>query len=465
LNQPMSPSGPPSPPPPAVPARELWGTRWGFVLAAVGSAVGLGNMWRFSYVAAEGGGAAFVMLYIGMVLLIGIPLMLCELTVGRRTHLSPVGALRTLGGKAWVPLGVLFVLTGFLILSYYSVIAGWVLRFAGEAIVMGFPENPGAHFEALASGTWAIVWHLIFMALTIGIVMVGVQKGIERAALILMPTLFLIVAALAVWAFFLDGAGDGYAYYLRPDLEELRNPTVIRQAMAQAFFSLSLGMGAMLTFASYLSRDRDMNSEAVTISFADFMVAFVAGLVVFPVIFALGLQDQVSASTLGALFIALPGAFEAMGTMGRIVGLFFFLALAVGALTSAISLLEVVASSVIDEFKLPRRQVAIGTGLLIALFGLFSAISLDWLGLMDAVAGDLFLVVGALAMSIFVGWFMVRGDVVEELRAGAGETFGRFVPAVIFAVRFILPPVIAFVAWYAAQDVWAEVVGFFSRGG
>lgn len=462
MSQPVPPPGSSSPAQGTVPARELWGTRWGFVLAAVGSAVGLGNMWRFSYVAAEGGGAAFVLLYVGMVLLIGIPLMLCELTVGRRTHLSPVGALRAVGGKAWVPLGVLFVVTGFLILSYYSVIAGWVLRFATEAAFLGFAENPGAHFEALASGTWAIVWHLIFMVLTIGIVMVGVQRGIERAALILMPTLFLIIAALAVWALTLDGAGEGYAYYLRPELDELRNPTVIRQAMAQAFFSLSLGMGAMLTFASYLSRDRDMNSEAVTISFADFMVAFTAGLVVFPVIFALGLQDQVTASTLGALFIALPGAFEAMGGMGRIVGLFFFLALAVGALTSAISLLEVVTSSVIDEFKVPRRQVAIGTGFLIALFGLFSAMSLDFLGLMDAVAGDLFLVVGALAMSIFVGWFMLRDDAADELRAGAGETFGRFVPAILFAVKWILPPVIAFVAWHAVQEVWGEVVAFFA---
>jgi neurotransmitter:Na+ symporter, NSS family len=464
LNQPTSPSGPPSPPPPAVPARELWGTRWGFVLAAVGSAVGLGNMWRFSYVAAEGGGAAFVMLYIGMVLLIGIPLMLCELTVGRRTHLSPIGALRTLGGKAWVPLGVLFVLTGFLILSYYSVIAGWVLRYAGEAIVMGFPEQPGVHFDSLAQGTPAILWHLAFMVLTIGIVMVGVQKGIERAALILMPTLFLIVAGLAVWAFFLDGAADGYAYYLRPDLDELRNPTIIRQAMAQAFFSLSLGMGAMLTFASYLSRDQDLNAEAVTISFADFMVAFVAGLVVFPVVFALGLQDQVGESTVGALFISLPGAFEAMGGIGRIVGLFFFLALAVGALTSAISLLEVVASSVIDEFRLPRRQVAIGTGILIAGFGLFSAISTDFLGLVDAVAGEFFLVVGALGMSLFVGWFMKPGTAVEELARGAGPRFAAVIPGVMFAVRFILPPVIAFVLWFAVQDVWSAINGFFAGG-
>jgi neurotransmitter:Na+ symporter, NSS family len=411
-----------------------------------------------------GGGAAFLFLYILMIALIGIPLMLCELTVGRRTHLSPIGALRTAGGKAWVPLGVLFVVTGFLILSYYSVIAGWVLRYAAEGAFVGFPADPGAHFGALSEGVPAIIWHLIFMALTIGIVMVGIQKGIERAALILMPTLFLIILGLAVWAFTLEGARDGYAFYLMPEVSELRDPTVIRQAMAQAFFSLSLGMGAMLTFASYLSRDRDLNSEAVTISFADFSVAFVAGLVVFPVIFALGLQDQVTESTVGALFISLPGAFEAMGTMGRIVGLFFFLALAVGAITSAISLLEVVTSSVIDELRLPRKQVAVGMGALIALFGLFSATSIDFLGLADAVAGDFFLVLGALAMSLFVGWFMTKDVPLEELRKGAGPTFAKFVPAVLVLIRFVLPPVIAFVLFYAARDTWAAIMAFAARG-
>jgi neurotransmitter:Na+ symporter, NSS family len=463
LNQPMTPSGPPSPPPAAVPARELWGTRWGFVLAAVGSAVGLGNMWRFSYVAAEGGGAAFVMLYIVMVILIGIPLMLCELTVGRSTHLSPIGALRTLGGKAWVPLGALFVLTGFLILSYYSVIAGWVLRYAGEALLFGFPSEPGAHFGEVASGTSAIVWHLVFMTLTVGIVMVGVQKGIERAAVILMPTLFLIILGLAVWAFTLGGAGEGYAYYLRPELAELWNLEVLGQAMSQALFSLSLGMGAMLTFASYLSRQSDLNQEAVTISFADFMVAFVAGLVVFPVIFALGLQDQVSESTVGALFIALPGAFESMGAVGRIVGLLFFLALAVGAVTSAISLLEVVASSVIDEFKVSRRQVAIGTGVLIALFGVLSAISTDLLGLIDKIAGEFFLALGGLGLAIFMGWFVGREKMVQELRTGAGPRFAALVPVIFFAVKFILPPVIALVLVYQGQGVLEAIRAF--RGG
>jgi NSS family neurotransmitter:Na+ symporter len=445
------------------PARELFGSKWGFVLAAVGSAVGLGNMWRFSYVAAEGGGAAFVFLYIIMVALIGLPLMLSELVVGRKTNLSPIGALRELGGNAWAKLGVLFVLVGFLILSYYSVIAGWTLRYALDGLLSGFPSAPADHFVSIASGRDAALWHILFMVLTIGIVMVGVKKGIERSATILMPTLFLIVVGLAVWASTLEGAGEGYRFYLTPDVKELLNPAVIRQAAAQAFFSLSLGMGAMLTFASYLSRQEDLNEQAITISFADFAVAFTAGLVVFPVIFALGLQDSVSESTVGALFIALPGAFESMGGVGRVVGFLFFLALAVGAITSAISLLEVVTASIIDEFGIGRRNAAVGMGIVIGLFGLLSAMSLDVLGLVDQIAGELLLAVGALFMAIFVGWVMK--DPAAELRAGASPRLSGMVPGVLFLVKWVLPPVIAVVVWFQAEATWGVVRDFFGLGG
>lgn len=455
------PSAPGTPGGETVSARELFGTKWGFVLAAVGSAVGLGNMWRFSYIAAEGGGAAFLLLYIVMVLLIGIPLMLCELTVGRRTHLSPIGALRQAGGAVWVPLGFLFVVTGFLILSYYSVIAGWTMRYAVEGIMTGFPAAPGEHFGAISEGGSAVAWHLAFMVLTIGIVMVGVQKGIERAALILMPTLFLIIVGLAVWAGTLDGAAEGYAFYLVPEWGELMDGTVLRQAAAQAFFSLSLGMGAMLTFASYLSRDTDLNQEAVTISFADFGVAFLAGLVVFPVVFALGLQGDVTESTVGALFISLPGAFAEMQA-GRLVGTIFFVALAVGAITSAISLLEVVTSSIIDELGMARRNAAIGAGVVIAIIGVLSALSIDVLGLADQIAGDLFLVIGALGMSIFVGWFMK--DPAAELAKGAGEGFARFIPVVMGLIRWVLPPVIAVVLYFALGDAWEAVRDFILGG-
>ncbi len=438
--------------------REVWGTRVGFVLAAVGSAVGLGNMWRFPYVVSEGGGAAFVLLYIVMTLAIGIPIMLSEFVVGRRTRLSPIGALRKVGGRGWVPMGFLFVLAGFLILSYYSVIAGWTVRYAIDAILFGFSETPGARFNEVATGLPAMVYHVAFLGVTITIVMMGVEKGIEKAALILMPTLFVILIGLAVWAATLPGALDGYAFYLKPSLDELLDPTIIRQAAAQAFFSLSLGMGAMLTFASYLSRDENLNREAVVISFSDFSVAFIAGLVVFPVIFALGLQSEVGESAVGALFISLPGAFVEMGAIGRWVGLLFFLALMVGALTSAISLLEVVTASVIDEFKVPRKTAAVSTGVVIGLLGLLNAGSLELLGVFDKIAGELFLVFGALGLAVLVGWRMK--DPEEELRLGASPWFSRIAPGVRLTLRYLVPPVILFVLWFTLQDAWAALRGF-----
>lgn len=439
--------------------RELFGTRLGFILAAVGSAVGLGNMWRFPYRAAEGGGAAFVLLYIAFTLAIGIPLMLSEFAVGRRARLSPIGALRKTAGRAWVLVGLLFVLTGFLILSYYAVIAGWTVRYTVEGLLTGFAANPADHFGEVTSGIAPIVYHVAFMLVTITIVMYGVEKGIERAALLLMPTLFLILVGLAIWSGTLEGGGDGYRFYLAPDIRELLNPGTISEAAGQAFFSLSLGMGAMLTFASYLSRHENLNREAVVISFSDFLVAFIGGLVVFPVIFGLGLSESVNESTVGALFIALPGAFASMGALGRIVGILFFGALVVAALTSAISLLEVVTASVIDEFKIQRRAAAITSGILITVAGVAPALSLDVLGAIDGTT-EFALTVGAFLMAIAVGWRMK--DPAHELADGASPFFIRnMIPGVLFFVKWILPPVIAFVMWFAGQRAWAAISGLF----
>jgi len=439
--------------------REAFGTKAGFILAAVGSAVGLGNMWRFSYQASEGGGAAFVLLYVVMTILLGIPLMLAELSIGRSGRLAPVGALRKLGGEGWSKLGYLFVLAGLLILAYYSVIAGWTVRYAFESAFTGFPGSPGDHFGAVSAGGSAIAFHLGFMAVTIFVVMGGIKGGIEKASLILMPLLFFIIVALALWAATLDGAGAGYAVYLMPDFAEMMNPDIIRAAAAQAFFSLSLGMGAMLTFASYLKDDQNLPQESTIIAFADFGVAFVAGLVVFPVIFSLGLQGQVSESTVGALFIALPGAFEAMGTTGHVVGVFFFVALAVGALTSAISLLEVVTSSVIDEFGISRRQAALGAGILIAILGILPAMDTDVLGLMDKVAGELFLVIGTLAIAIFAGW-IIRDRAQTELMEGASPFWRGQVPMIMHMLRFLVPPVVAVVLYFSLRETWEAVQGF-----
>jgi NSS family neurotransmitter:Na+ symporter len=227
--------------------REVFGTRLGFVLAAVGSAVGLGNIWRFPYQAAEGGGAAFVIAYLIMTFMIGVPIMLAEFAVGRRTRLSPIGALRRIGGRGWVPLGLLFVVTSLLILAYLSVITGWSIRYALDAALFGFSAGAGDRFTRISSGGPAIGFHLVSITLTIGIVLLGVRRGIERASLLMMPTLFLLLIGLAIWASTLPNASVGYRFYLAPSLAEVLDPAVLQGAAAQAFYSISVGMGIMIT--------------------------------------------------------------------------------------------------------------------------------------------------------------------------------------------------------------------------
>jgi neurotransmitter:Na+ symporter, NSS family len=418
--------------------REQWGSRLGFVLAAVGSAVGLGNMWRFSYLAAEHGGAVFVVLYVTMMAVIGLPVLLAELVVGRGAARSPVKALIHYGGPRWRSLGWLFVSAGLLILAYYSVIAGWTVRYAVTGLAAGFGGDAAQRFGEVASGVPAAAWHLLFMTVTILIVAGGIRRGIERLSLVLMPLLFLIVLGLAIYAATLPNASAGYAYLLRPDLRALLDSDVLIAAAGHAFFSLSLGMGAMLTFASYLGREHNLPNESVVIAGTDFAVAFFAGLVVFPLIFALGLQGEVGESTVGALFITLPRGFSEMGAAGRIVGVLFFSALVVGALTSALSLLEVVVSSAIDGLGWRRRPAALAAGGAIALLGLPAAFDLSVLDWMDKIAGNVFLVAGALALSLFVGWRME--DPIAEARAGAPGVRWFFLWRTL--LRFVVPPVL-----------------------
>jgi NSS family neurotransmitter:Na+ symporter len=288
----------------------------------------------------------------------------------------------------------------------------------------------------------------------------GVRGGIERTSLVLMPTLFALVAGLAIYAATLDGGGPGYAYYLRTDFEKILSLAVLKDATGQAFFSLSLGMGAMLTYGSYLTRDNDLPNESLVIAGADVGVAFVAGLVVFPLIFALGLSHQVSGQTVGALFITLPEAFAAMGTAGRFVGFAFFVVLLVGALTSAISLLEVVVSAAIDGLGWSRRRAAWASGGAIALLGIPPAFSLDVLGAMDEVANTVFLLGGGLALAVFVGWVMK--DPMETVRPGAEgvQWFGLWRVFLRFAVLVFL----LFVLWSAIPHTIETVSALFSGG-
>jgi neurotransmitter:Na+ symporter, NSS family len=443
--------------------RGQWGSRLGFILAAVGSAVGLGNMWRFPYQMAENGGAAFLILFVILMVLVGLPIMLAEFTVGRGAKRSPIEALTFFGGRAWRPLGLLFVVSGFLILAYYGVIAGWVLRYTGAYVLTGVIDDPAGTFGAYATGGWAVGMQIIFMIGTIAIVVGGVQRGIERSAMILMPLLFIIVAGLAVYAGFIPGAGEGYAYYFQTDFSEIMSLPVMASAAGQAFFSLSLGMGAMLTYSSYLSRDEDLAQGAGTIAGADLLVAFVAGLMIFPLVFGLGLQGMIvdaeePVGTVGALFIALPQAFAQMGDVtGRIVGFLFFAALLVGALTSAISLLEVVSSTAIDTLGWTRKKATLILGAGITLIGIPCAIDLNFLTIYDEIAGEVFLVIGALFIAIFVGWRM--DDPVGEVTRGS--RWHAIFPPWRMLLRFVVPPILLVVLYFQVAKAVSAIASIF----
>ena len=437
--------------------RERWSSRSGFILAAIGSAVGLGNMWRFSYLASDNGGAAFVVLYLAVTALVGLPVLLAEVVVGRGSQKSPIRALQHYGGSAWKPLGLVFVATGFLILSYYGVIAGWTVRYAAIALVTGFGPEVESAFGGIAQGWDAFGFHLLFMFGTIAIVAGGVKGGIERTAIVLMPLLFVLLCGLAIYAATLDGGAPGYRHYLQPDWNEVMSLEIFTKAAGQAFFSLSLGMGAMLTFGSYLGRDNHLTNETLMIVGADVGVAFIAGLVVFPVIFAFGLADKVGESTVGALFITLPQAFASMGAIGRVVGVLFFASLIVGALTSAVSLLEVVVSSTIDGLGWTRQRAAWVMGATIAVLGIPSAWSTNFLGVVDTVANNIFLLGGGLALSVFVGWVM--DDPVAEVSVGTSgiRWFGLW----RMLLRFVAPVLLAIALLEAIPSTWQAIVDLF----
>ena len=445
--------------PSASPDRGAWGTRLGFILAAVGSAVGLGNMWRFSYVAAEGGGAAFVLLYLVFVALIGLPVMTSELVIGRMTQVSPIRAVRQLGGSRWSPIGWLFVFCGFGILSYYSVIAGWTMRFTFDALRGAIPQDTATYFNSVGTGLPAVMTHVLFMAITITIVVRGVKKGLERTALILMPMLFVLLVGLAIWATTLSGGGAGYAYYLKPRLSELLDTGIITDAAGQAFFSLSLGMGALMTYASYLKSKTSLGREAVTIAATDFGVAFVAGLVVFPIIFHFGLGEAIGLggvlntdNTVGTLFITIPPALQSLGSMGGVIVAAFFVMLFFAALTSAISMLEVVVSAVIDSWQWPRVGAAVTFGIFITLAGIPSAYNLNFLTFADKLVGTFLLMLGGLFTAILVG-YRALPQAQEELSIGMDNSSLRNAWSIM--VRYVVPPVLIVVLFFGVKPLWA----------
>ncbi len=424
--------------------REQWATRLGFILAAVGSAVGLGNVWRFPFAVGEEGGGAFLLVYLLFIVLIGFPAMLVEFVVGRRTQRNPVGALKRLGGGAWTYVGGIFIVTGFVILSYYSVVAGWTIRYAILGVQGGYESDLEAaevQFGTLASGLDAIAFHAIFMAAVIAIVALGIKRGIELAVKVMVPTIIVITLGLAAYAFTLDGASEAYSYYLSPEFGVIAAEwqSILPAAAGQAFFTLSLGMGVMITYASYLGEDRNLAEDSAIIIGLDTLIAFIVGLVVFPVFFTAGVDPGEGGP--GSLFVTLAAAFGDI-TLGWLIGAVFFATVAIAALSSAISILEVVVSYLIDEKGIDRKTATLGVGGAIFLLGIPSAMDLVLLDLFDGFADGILLVLGGLLLAVFVGW-LTGNFGREELRKGIGD-LGAYGDAWIWFVR--IPVVLALIA-------------------
>lgn len=445
--------------------RGQFGSNFGFIMAAAGSAVGLGNIWRFPYITGANGGGAFVFVYILCVVLIGAPLLFNEMGLGRFTGKNPIGAFKDTGGnKFWVFIGAaLAIMVSFFVLSYYALIAGWTVGYIFKTLF-----GDATTFEVFASQSGMVIGLMaVFLVITVLIVLGGVSGGIEKASKILMPMLFLMVFVVIIRSVTLEGASEGIKYYLTPDFSKITGRTILA-ALGQAFFSMSIGWGIMITYGSYLRKGSNIISGGLWVGFMDSGVALLGGLMVFPAVFAFGIEPNQGPAL---VFSVLPIVFAQMPG-GSIVGAIFFLLLAVAALTSAISMLEVPASYLIDEKKWNRKKAAIVTAILVFIVGLPSALSYGgsefftnmsiptidgghtsngWFGIMDYYFGSLFIVVVALATSVYVGWIMNIQDVKTEIDDGSTlfskPIMGNISFAVIwkFFIRYVCPIVIALV--------------------
>ena len=415
--------------------RGQWSGKLGFILAASGSAIGLGNIWRFPYSAGEGGGGAFVVIYLGFVLLIGIPVMLAELSIGRTTERNPVGAFKKLVPDRWWPMvGGLGVLTGFGILAFYSVIAGWTIGYLFKALTGGLSVATDAATsevlfnELVGDPLLAILLTAVFLVLTILVVRGGVSEGIERVTKILMPLLLVILVILAIRSISLPNGTEGLVYLFNPDFSKLTFG-VVMSALGQALFSLSLGMGAMITYGSYFPKGENLWQAGVLVAMFDTLIAILAGLIIFPALFYAGVEPD---SGPGLVFVVLPTIFNAMPA-GTLFAIAFFFLLAIAALTSTISLLEVVVSYFVDERKWSREKAAWTMGgacLLLAIpsalangavdflgaNGLFGA--WDFLTLNNNVWGNYSLSIGAILICVFAGWVWGVPKLLASLEEG-----------------------------------------------
>lgn len=458
----------------AQPARGGFATNFGFILAAAGSAVGLGNIWKFPYITGVYGGGAFVLVYLGCIALVGLPLMYAEMIIGRRGGKDILGAMRSLAGDSIAGkilstlTGGLGILAGFLILSFYAVVAGWSLNFLMISLsaIPGTDLAASTNFESIAGSGWmSAFWHTLFMGMTIMVVVGGIHGGIEKLCNILMPTLFVILFGLLGYVFFehREGLNSSLAFMFQPDFGKLSGEAVL-EALGHAFFTLSLGMGAMVTYGSYLQSDRNVIRDGVAVAFLDTLIALLAGVVIFAVVFSFGHDAGAGPglvfATLPSMFVQMPG--------GAIISSIFFLLLVFAAWSSAVSLLEVVVAYFVDERGWSRKTATWSMGGLIWLLGLASAVTItssmssptefvagvrensadlwNWvrsnppnvLDMLDNLTTRYMLPIGGLLIAIGAGWFIPK----EDRNAGYEQlgALGRPLSMIwLVTIRFITP--------------------------
>ena len=430
-----------------------WSSRWTFILAATGSAVGLGNIWKFPYMAGDNGGGAFVLIYLACIFVIGIPIMLGEIMIGRRGRSSPANTMRFLAkeagtSQAWTLLGATGALAGLLILSFYSVAAGWAMAY----VFGGFQETSAQAVNSefnkfLANPAALLFWHSLFIVTTVVIVARGILKGLEAWINTLMPALFIIIIILCIYAMQTGAFIEGLTYLFKPDFSKI-NSDVLLAALGQAFFTLSLGMGAIMAYGAYMPADQNIGRTAITVAALDTGVALLAGIAIFPIVFANGLEPSGGP---GLVFVTLPIAFANM-PLGVLFGTLFFILLSIAALSSSISLIEPGVAWLVESLKIKRSYAAIALGAFAWTLGVFSALSfnlmsefkifgMNFFDFTDFLTNQIMLPLGGIFIAIFVGWVMKKQDVLDELQIEEGILFKIW----FFIIRFVAPVMVGMV--------------------
>lgn len=456
--------------------RALWASRLGFVLAAAGSAVGLGNIWKFPYIAGENGGGAFVLVYLLCITFVGLPIMMAELMLGRHTRKDAVGAFVALEPERrwWHTPGWISVAAAFIISSYYSVVAGWTLDYIFRAVMGSFSGESASVIESmfgtlLADGGRQSFWHLIFMLLCLGVVVGGVQKGIERWSKILMPILLVLLALLFVNGMLSSGARQGLEFMFRPDFAKL-TPGSILEALGHSFFTLSLGMAAMITYGSYLNRNENLFGASIRVAVLDTVIALMAGLALFPIVFAVGLEPGAGP---GLIFQTIPVVFSQI-TGGYVFSIMFFLLLSFAALTSNISLLEAQIAYFIDERGWSRKKATLTIGALAFSVGIPTALSsnvmegITFIGernffdSADLIASNYLLPIAGLLIAVYVGWFWRGSEEKEELVSCGGWVY----PVWHWLIRYVAPVAVTLVLYFKIDEagLWDYFVHLFGGG-